>query len=461
MTCRYRPAAPAGPPLDAAALYPALARVVARQPMLRVGILGQDTGRARFSHLAAVDLRDHVAFQTLACDGGGGEARYEALLAEAQCRHHDRLWPDLETRAPWRLVVLQPGDGVERERPSSQDVLFAFHHSIMDGASGKQFHELLLAALDRPGPPEPACSSPEAPHLLSFPDAPALPEGQEDAIPFRNSIPFVLKTVWNELGPSPLRARKVVPWHGAPIDFRLPHTTRARPVDIPPEMATGLLGACRRHAVSLTALLHALVLASLARRLPADEAASFAGGTPISLRPYFGPGADAALRPLLRTLLTGVTHAFPAAVVAALREPAADVDALVWDAARAVKAELAARQASLPADDIGGLMQYVGDWSDFWNKKDGQPRPESWSVSNLGVLPGAGAGWSITRLYFTNGAMVAGAPIGVNVGSVAGGTLTVSISWQDAVVPAELMYGLAGDLAAFAKRLHETGKFAA
>ncbi|POR37734.1 Uncharacterized protein TPAR_02051, partial [Tolypocladium paradoxum] len=164
--------------------------------------------------------------------------------------------------------------------------------------------------------------------------------------------------------------------------------------------------------------------------------------------------------PLLRCLLTGTTHAFPAAAVAALREPAADLDALVWDAARRVKAELAEKQASLPADDVSALMQYVGDWFRFRAKQHGQPRPDSWAVSNLGVLPraAAGAGWSVTHLCFTNGPMAAGSPIGVNV---AGGTLTVAMSWQDAVVPVELVRGLAEDLEAFTSRLHGTGKFAA
>ncbi|POR35940.1 Uncharacterized protein TPAR_03861, partial [Tolypocladium paradoxum] len=207
-------------------------------PALRVGILGQHTSRARFSHLAAVDVRDHVAFTTLECRG-------DAVLAP---------------------------------RPA--------------------FHELLLAALNQPQPSEPSSSpsysSAPTPHLLSFPDPPRLPEGQEDAIPFRNTIiSFAIKTVWNELGPSLLRAVKAVPWHGAPIDLRLPHTSRARLVDIPPETVASLLKACRAHAASLTALLHALALASLARRLPAPQAASFAASTPISLRPYFGPGADA------------------------------------------------------------------------------------------------------------------------------------------------------------------------
>ena len=459
VTCRYQANASsaAQAQLDTAKLYPALATVVAAQPMLRVGILGQDTNKAHFSHLKEVDLRNHVFFKTLACESA---EKYEALVAEQQGWHHDQLWPDLETRPPWRLAVLQPGPDINQEI-QSVDLVFAFHHSLMDGTSGRRFHELLLAALNDPS--QPSCSSPDAPHLLSFPNAPKLPEAQEDVIPFTNSIPYVAKTLWTELGPDMLKPRKIVPWHGKAIDFSIPHKTRVRPVDIPHEVIGSLLKACREHSTTLTGLFHALTLVSYARNLATDEAKSFAASTPINLRPYFGPNADPELKDLLRCLITSFSHEYSAEAVAAVRRPETDLDALIWQNAKRIKTELVERLATLPKDDINGLLKYVGDWFDFWEKKKGKTRSESWEVSNIGVLPRPppDATWAITRLLFTNGSMVAGPALGVNIASAEKGILTAGISWQDTVVPDELVDSLERDLKAYPQRLHETGKFGA
>lgn len=458
VTCRYQ-ASPAssGAQLDAKTLYQALAKVITDQPMLRVGILGQDTNRASFSHIKEVDLRKHVTFKTLDCVTA---EQYECLLAEQQGWHHDQLWPELETRPPWRVAVLQPSGNV-KQRIDPSDLVFAFHHSLMDGTSGRRFHELLLAALNSPS--QPPCSSPEAPHLLSFPNAPTLPEAQEDAIPFTNSLPYVVKTLWSEFGPTMLRPRKTIPWHGKSIDFDIPYKTRVRPVDIPPEVVDSLLKVCREHSTSLTGLFQALALASYALHLPATEAKSFVASTPINLRPYFGPNADPERKDLLRCLITSFSHEYPADVVTALRKPGADLDVLIWRNAKQIKDEIVEKLASLPKDDNISLMKYVGDWFDFWKKKNGRNRTESWEVSNIGVLPkpGADATWSVIRVLFTNGSMVAGPALGINIASTEKGALTAAISWQDTVVPDDLIDYIERDLSTYTRRLHETGKLAA
>ncbi|UKZ58782.1 uncharacterized protein TrAtP1_000105 [Trichoderma atroviride] len=53
--------------------------------------------------------------------------------------------------------------------------------------------------------------------------------------------------------------------------------------------------------------------------------------------------------------------------------------------------------------------------------------------------------------------MVAGPPIGVDVASVKGSKLTVSLSWQDKAVDEELIEQLRSDLRGYAEKLAETG----
>ena len=170
--------------------------------MLRVGIVGDDSNDAMFSHVREIDLRNHVAFKTLECET---ETQYESLLAEEIGSHHDRLWKDVKSRPPWSIAVIQAGTSIKGVH-SFQDVIFAYHHSLMDGISGRKFHEQLLFALNHPS--KPGCAT-TTPHLLAFPDPPALPEGQEDVVPFTNSASFVAKAVWSEYAPSFLQRKEI------------------------------------------------------------------------------------------------------------------------------------------------------------------------------------------------------------------------------------------------------------
>ena len=468
MTCRYRtsPSSPDKPPqqLDASLLYAGLAKVVEAQPMLRVGIFGEDSNHARFSYVAGIDLHDHVAFKTLECETG---TQYESLLAEHIGWHHDQLWPNVESLPPWRVGVLQPSSN--SEKGVFQDVIFAFHHSLMDGLSGRIFHEQLLFALNHPS----ASYATPAPHILAFPDPPKLPEGQEDAVPFTNSASFIAKAVWSEYAPSFLQS-STTPWAGRNIDFSLPYKTSVRIIEIPPDAVPTLLRECRSHSTTLTSLLHALTLTSLSFRVPPSTAISFASSTPMDLRPHLPPAsypsADPPFAPPMRVLITATPHAFPAALVADLRSHGAPtaggrLDLAAWEAARRVGRDLRARRATLPADDpAAGRLRHVRDWRAFWARRDGAPRGQAWLVSNVGALPrrapseDGGARWEAARAVFTNGAMVAGPAVGANVVSVEGGPLCVAVTWQAGVVEREVVEGLVADLGEFMRCLWETGR---
>lgn len=446
----------------------ALAHVVRSQPMLRVGIAADDSNAAHFTHIPSLDLRAHVSVTLVPCRSA---REYEDRLAQQQGWEHDQKFTDIAERPPWRITILRPSCGEDvPELQGVEDIFFAFHHAIMDGTSGRLFHEMLLAAPSYQGSNTPA----EVDPILSFPDPPSLPESQEQGIDFTLSWTYTLRTLWTELGPALLKPAKQPIWNAIPIDLSLPYSTRVKTIDYSPAQLSTLLAACRSHAVTLTALLHALVLASLAKRIP--SAPAFAAATPLSLRPYLSPKkSDPAHASSLRCLVAGCSHEFPPEAVSALRAAAAadtdaDVTALIWKNAQHVKAELAQKLARIPNDDVMGLLKYIGDWFAFWRGRDGKQRVDSWEISNIGVLKNPSSSSSsssdaqegtgaprATRLLFTNGAMVAGPPMGINVASVAGGKFTIGLSWQDRVVEEELMEQLAEDLISFAARFEETG----
>ncbi|KAH7127538.1 alcohol acetyltransferase [Dactylonectria macrodidyma] len=434
-----------------AAVFAALSRLVSAHPMLRVGIIGEDTDAAHFSHVAEVDLQKHVGFRTLPAGGHGYEAGLEAV--HAWC--HDQLWPDIETRPPWRVIVVRPEGGEPFE-----DIVFAFHHSLMDGTSAKNFHEQLVEALNEPS------AEVEPPHILQFPNPPVLPEAQETVIPYTNGKLLIGRALWGEFAPAFLQPAKPPIWSGEPIDLKRPHQARVRAVDITPAVVSSMLTQSRSHSASIASLLHALCLVSMARRIPVQDGQAFTASTPVNARPYMAATANPALKDSFRVMISSVTHEYSAAEVDALRRPDADLDALIWHHAQVVKNEIRTRAATLPADDPTSLLKLISNWSSHWHKKNGQPRGGSWEISSLGAMradtsTNRPSQRRISRVLFTNGIMVAGEPLSISVASSPGGELTAGISWNAGVVPDELMEGLAEDLLAYTTRLHKTGKFTA
>lgn len=451
------------------AVTSAVAALVRDQPFLRVGILDEDTATPTFSHLTEVDLGKHIEWRE--ADAATPD-EYDAEVARTQGWLHDQFFPEMETRSPWKMLCLRPRDAaVQGASNQVVDIFFAYHHALTDGTGGREFHQHLLAALQQqqqqqqlsplPGTQEGAVPSQT---LLSFPEPPHLPEAQEDAIPFRNSYLYLLRTAWTMLAPAFLKPRKPPIWAGADVDFSTPYVTRIRPLFFSSEQAQRFVAASRSHKSTLTTALHGVILASLVKRLSAKEAQSFLCTTPISLRPWMKEGADEAVKGKLRTMVTGHVFTFTPKQLAPFRAPGADVDALIWQNGERIKLDLMKRVATMPADEITSLLPMVPDFIQYWRVKDGIKREATWEISNVGVISAADSSpsssvndsstrWRHVSAIFTNGAMVAGAGIGVNVISVEGGVLTIAISWQETVVAEELVEGLASDITNFIQDL--------
>ncbi|KAG5815821.1 hypothetical protein H9Q74_002218 [Fusarium xylarioides] len=396
------------------AILAAVANLINENPMLRVGIQGEGDMEAYFTHVPEMRLSDFVEF----------------LLAE----HRD------ETPVAgccWQTVRRQ-----RRQRS----------YSLMDGMSGRLFHEKLLAQLNS------LPTNPAAPEVLSFPEPPVLPEPQEKVIDYTATLSGRATLLWKRYRPWFLTPGTPKIWAGEPVDFDR-HKSRLVTMDIPPAVVLTALKETRAHGTSMTGLLHALVLASLSRRI--STAPAFISSTPISMRPYISPNADPAIKDALFGAVTGMSHEHSSSAVAALQAAKGDeINDLIWSHARRVKDELKKKTSTIPVDDDMLVLATVTDWKALLRKKDGQPRPRSWEVSNVGTLPAAAeepGKRSIHRMLFTNGVMVASDPMSVSVASVKNGPLTMGITWNDGIVEDKIIEGLKEDLATYLRRLHETG----
>ncbi|KAI0098187.1 alcohol acetyltransferase [Nemania sp. FL0031] len=458
------------------AIENALATVVLKQGVLRVGITGEDTKEPAFVHLKTIDMRRMIEWKELtipvsSSKRGQDEAHYEDRLLRSLEKYHEVLWEDLANKPGWKIVVhhdpkqlgaLHSASG-EGEGLLSFDISFCFHHVLSDGRGAYIFHGDLQRALNTASQP-PELQN----HILHLPTASMLPPAIDRLIPFSLSWSYILRTVWTELlypvvVPPFLRrllrlepSEADIPWTGAPIDGANPKV-HIRTLFTANEAALQkILAQCRAHKTSLTGLLHALIARSLAR-LVKDKA--FRSVTPISIAGYASPSAAFTPSETIHCLVAGFSCEHDRGAIRRLR----DDDAAFWGFARDMTARLRAKTASLPRDDLLALYGLVGDWHEFFRGKFGKARDGTWELSNLGSLPAADASvssgdekygeWLVDRAVFTQGANPVGPAIHVNVAGVAGNGVYATVNWQDGIVNADLVEELAVDVQTWVNEL--------
>ncbi|KAJ5620999.1 hypothetical protein N7510_004983 [Penicillium lagena] len=463
-TCQYTSPSTMATETCKQVIKAALVQVVLAHPALQVGIGAADTNGPSFLRLPSLDVSNHLEWRSLSQTA---PASYDDAVIKAIEKEHTKDWHDVATRPAWKLTVFQslvPEDG----SGFTFDFLLAAHHSIADGISLGIFHTSLLAALD-----EASGNLVQVEDLVILPATSALTPSQEDIMNFKISKSFLIKTLWGEFAPSWLQGKpSALPWTGAPITLR-PRPQHTRLITFPEEVVSRLLDACRSHKTTLTPLLHALIAVSMSQRLPEETTTGgMAAATVIGLRPYADKSKiahDMDLNRSMGDLTTAYTHRISPSTISELRDGSqGSDDSAIWALTTRLGSEVKSRLATLPEDDIIGLLAWVSDWFKRANEMQGKPRDTTWEVSNLGSMPcrpartGAGNdGWTLRRSIFTQSGNAIGAAFAVNVSSVAQGPLTLTLTWQDGIVEGALMDGLAKDLDSWCKRLEKSGEFRA
>lgn len=441
----------------------AVARLVLRLGGLRVGVIEEDTNHASFVRVPSLNLQDFIQWKPVTAST---QAQYDAHILEAIRDRLEQLWADTKNRPPWKLLIVQNKSSSPASDEVVLDIVFATHHVLADGKSTTVFHTQLLQELNSSSGRPPELEN----HILTFDQPPVLAPTQEELIQFRIGWAFFLKTLWGEFGPAWLKPTPpAAPWRGKVITLE-PHKLNIQLMAIKPDTVTSLVSACRAHGATLTAIIHALVLTSLARRIQPEIAPTFAGETAISLLPLaqLAAGVDVDLSKILTDLNTGTKTVWSVETVSRLRarlgSPSDNLEEeLIWPLAAAWRAEMKAKVASLPDDDVVGLIAWVTDWQERWKGKIGQQRDATWAVSNIGSLRGVSSegpgGWRIQRSFFTQPAAIAGPAFSVNVTSVEGGEVTLTMNWQETIIDAALVDGLVEDLSGWIEDFGNTGRF--
>ncbi|KAI0544737.1 alcohol acetyltransferase-domain-containing protein [Xylaria curta] len=442
----------------------AIARVVIEHPALRLDVVDADTKRPAWVAVDELDFTHHVTWEDVDDTSGN----YEEIFRDKIEKRLDEPYTNLAGRPQWRVLILfKKGD-----RPYL-DIIFDYSHAFSDGTSGKIFHETLLRTLN--ATPETEKQTPILTNrILKIPSsAPPLPPPVEKIGKFPVTPKFAISTAWRELRPAGLiTSPSAAHAHWAPIRAT-PYATRFRTFDIEAGTLRNILTACRAHKTTVTGLLHALVVASMAARI--KPATAFTGSTALDLRKFLETSADLEPKRTMADYVSQMAHVFSADLVREIREAAVPVVSgdvtlpppladIIWRSATRVRAEIQKRLDNGLKNDLVGLMRLVSDWRAQFRTEASKPRPYSFVITNLGVLDGSldtiGAkekregeekeekdgGWTIEHAVFAISAEVCGAAFQVSPISVKNGALCVSCSWQECVVEAELGEAIVADL---------------
>ncbi len=420
----------------------ALKNALLRLPFLQVGIRDEDTKSPKFTQVSTLRLSNHYQWQTLLAEAKGD---YESSLVRILEAQHDLPFPNTREQPSWRAICVErPRESESSAKLSTRDVyvIFAVHHSLMDGTSASVFHETMLEALNS------LTHSEEIPDVVALESKPDIPPCVEDVVPFRISWSYFLGILWKEFAPSWLRGRQPPPpWTGSPATMS-PRDLYIRMIQIPSSQLGQVLAMCRKRGTTLTPLIHAMVVASAARAIPREqrEGRGFSASTPINLRPFMiMPGmGKSAVSKLMGTYVTSQDHNFDGDTVAAFDASAGNLEKTeeeIWSVAKAVKAELQRRLDIEPNDDITAMLSYVSDFHAWWLKKVGGVRNSTWEISNVGSLSGLGGGgdWKITQSIFTQSANFTGPAFSVNVSGIRETGITITLCWQKDVVKTEII----------------------
>lgn len=380
---------------------------VQEHPWLCVVVGDQDTDKAFYERVSAIDLKDHVSIVQV--DEEDTKSSIKGVLASELDKPFTAGIP------PWRIVVLPLGS-------SQCFIAYSFSHTIGDGPSGASFHKSFLKA----------CQS-----LPSNPSS-SLVETSRKPLPDPFDTPKRLPISWSFLL-TPLIAH-VTPnfaaklfglrvsasavdegtWTATPI-FYDPATFRSKVEiqEIESSLLDNAIKVSRKHDAKLTGLLQQFVARALSKVVTDASVTNFVTQTAINMRRSVGTPSDE-----MGEFASGCYVAHPRANS---HGPMSEHD---WQAAREATRKFAESATTLQ-DQAIGLLRYVPSIRKWTVGKIGQKRDCSIEMSNVGVLDTGDEGPAkILSAVFAQPGHVTGPPISFNFVSVKGGNLVYTVTWQ-------------------------------
>lgn len=448
-------------------LFKALSGVILEHPLLQVGMIDTDQRVAKFVEIDSINLDKHVTWHTWSVE------EYDQKVEESMVTEVDRPFDEAQaaTTPGWRLVVSYPESG-----PDWFDANFIFKHTIADGMSGKLFHKTLLSHLNQTATG--GANAQLKGNVLDLTTTGGKPRTYPPPIDkmVKFSVPgrWALGFFWDETKPEGMktRAEHQVQATWAPFlegggDGGGPQVAAAtgrRTLVVDGQTTTNLVQRCRAHGTTMTGLVHAILLVSGARQLPAARAPGFVTNTALDLRRFVPKSLDAdnMFANIVSTrdfvVAPDVARQMRAAIESGRED---EVEAQLWSVAKSVRQDLQERLETGLSKEPVGVMKFVRDWRGEFKNLAKRTRKLAFHVSNLGVLDGDpasdgkgdGERWKVVKGVFSMSRETAGSVVSVFMMTVKGRDMLLDLTWQQGSAGDDIVDGLREDLEAWLKKL--------
>jgi hypothetical protein len=389
-------------------------QVLRLHPILFAIPVHSDTEPTYWGRLPSIDLTKVISFsQRKNASDPNTSGRDSELDSVLENQHNTSFKAGYGNLPVWRLMIL----GDHGCKHQFMACLIA-HHSMSDGTGLQIFHNAFYKALCNPDQ-----VSDDEYIVSSRPDDPITLSLEElHELPISPNPPQPIPSVSNE-------------WTGTPV--QLPCKTRYASLSLRPEVMKRFSQTCRKQKVPPVAAIPSLVARLLYRNLP-DTTESITCNIPISLR------SD-----LPQKLVGGkIGNFIDAFKVKLLRSDLEQDDISFWSHAskiqEATRAHFAnASPSGQPYTNVA-MFKIIPDLSAALNSTLGNPRGESFEVSNMGTFAQhrdvgeAPAVWQTGRAVVSRCAYAAGGPLVVCIITTQE-SVVFGFTWQDGAIADDIV----------------------
>jgi hypothetical protein len=409
-------------------IHHAISEVIALHPSLAVTILDEDKPGSYFARLRSINLAKVVEFYASAdiSDDLTGAQRLDQLLEH---EHNVNFSPVSIDKPLWRLKIIHPPN-----RFSEFVVSFLYHHAIADGTSGFAFHRSLVLSLRKAADARVQDANLQPQQIIALPEGGELIPTLESLHPLPLSISYIAKSLWREYCAT--RPSKL--WTASSITKERGRS-RFRSIMFSPDKTSKLVQASRCNSTSVTATLHAMLVAVTFSALPSTQYSLLRVDGAVSLRRWLPRDAvdDSCMGNYVSRYLT--EHSRPSTSRGSSDTARAYFS---WREARRIKHTIDIEVGNKGKDSVVGLLRFAGDLHRLFESKIGKAREESFEFSNIGVFSqdsivasGVDSGkWMLGKAVFSQSADMVGAGFEVSLVTGADGRLNIGFSWLEGVV---------------------------
>ncbi|KAF4455114.1 hypothetical protein F53441_2479 [Fusarium austroafricanum] len=423
------------------ALEDALQSTIRQNSALLLGISDEKKdGIPLYKQVQTIDKKDILKIvdfnDPLTKRGIGGI--FDKHLAQVLGQQHAEFFsPD---KPAWKVIIIKHmsnSDSPNFPKVSllRLDIAFFAHHAVADGLSGVAFHASLLDNL------KPIPEGGQLPHWpMQFQSIQDLPVGIEDCIDCLSCS--------CDLCDGPSSVEEPV-WAGAPISTTpiANFESRIRIVTVPAKDLSVVLQQCRQAKATLTGLLHSLICTALIRGID-DNESGFRSVTPFSVRKHTGASEKDIVNHVC-FLTSYVSHEQLNRITSCDSHSTAEQQHIM-DLARSFSDEIWSKVKQYPHDNMVKRVSRIKDTMSHCQNQEGTKRLYTYELSNMGsiayVSPPDNNALDLERLAFTQCGLVTGPAMAFNCVSVAGGCLTINITWERGIVEDSLIEFVAEEL---------------